>query len=248
MYNIQQFFDPIRKISSDLPYNEISPLIEMCDLFSRANNISAYIIDYATERFLHVSPHPLFLSGYTAEEVKEMSYTFYEKVVSPQEIQMLLEINKMGWEFFYRLSLKERLLLRISYSFYLHHQNGKKKLIHHKLVPMQLAADGNLWLAICFVSNSPHKEPGNVVFTTSNKNEYYRYDFENQKIITYTPEELTFREIEIFNLTMRGYEEPQIAEQLKISPYTIKSHRRKIIKKLGANNLSNAVAIFNSMF
>ncbi len=60
MDNIQQFFDPIRKMSperkelSDLPYEDIYPLIEMCDLLSKANNISTYIIDYAKENFCMV--------------------------------------------------------------------------------------------------------------------------------------------------------------------------------------------------
>ncbi|MDR1761788.1 MAG: helix-turn-helix transcriptional regulator [Bacteroidales bacterium] len=244
----QQFFAPIQKPSSGLPYGDIYPLIEMCDLFSRTHNMSIYIIDYATENFLYVSEHPLFLSGYTVDEVKKMSYFFYEKVVSPKEIQMLLEMNKMGWEFFYGLPVKERLSIRISYSFYLHCQNGEKNLILHKLVPLRLAPDGNIWLAVCFVTNSPYKEPGNIIFTLGKGKEYYRYDFEKQKIIAYTLETLTKREMEILTLTMRGYEEPQIAGQLHISPYTIKSHRKKIIQKLGANNLSNAVAIFNSMF
>jgi len=245
--DVKQFFSPVRPMKQDLPYDDVGPLIEMCDVFSRANNVSVYIIDYAQQEFLHVSSHPLFLSGYTQQEVKELGYHFYEKVVSTEDLKMLLETNKMGFDFFYKLPVEERSSqMRISYSFYLHHLKGGKILVNHKLVPIRFTPDGNLWLAVCFVSHSPHKEASHVTFTTNEEQEYYKYDFEKHKIIKYTPENLSEREIEILNLTMRGYEESQIAERLHISPFTIKSHRRKIIKKLGVNNLSNAVAMFYS--
>ncbi len=243
--DIQEFFDPIQKTQQNLSYDDVDLLITMCDAVSEANNISVYIIDYAKQNFLYVSRHPLFLSGYTQEEVKEMGYHFYEKAVSPEDIQMLLEMNKMGWASFYNEPVEKRRLLRISYSFYLHHQKGGKTLIQHKLIPVRFTPDGNIWLAVCFVSNSPYKESGNVHLGDMDRR-YFKYNFETHKLIPYTPEKLSERVIEILYLTMRGYEEPQIAEQLHITSHTVKSHRRKIIKKMGVNNLSNAVTMFFS--
>ncbi len=220
--DIQQFFDPIQKTQQNLPYDDLDSLISMCDAFSEANNISVYIIDYDKQNFLYVSRHPLFLSGYTREEVKEMGYNFYEKVVSPEDIQMLLEMNKMGWEFFYKAPAGRRRLMRISYSFYLHHQKGGKCLIQHKLIPVRFTSDNNIWLAACFVSNSPYKESGNVhlVNMVNMEKQHLKYNFETHKLIPYTPEKLSEREIEILHLTMRGYDESQIAGLLHItSPY-----------------------------
>ncbi len=246
---IKQFFDPIKKPKkTKLRYNNTSTLIAMCDVFSRVNNVSAYIIDYAKQEFLHVSPHPLFLCGYQPEDVKKMGYSFYEKVVPPEDIEMLLEINQMGWDFFYKSPPEERMFLRISYNFYLSHQEGGKVLVNHKLAPLCLTADGNIWLAICFVSYSPYKEPGNVVFTKNGENEYYEYDLNNQKIVKYSPKKLTKREEEVMHLTLRGYEENQISDQLHISLHTIKNHRRNIEKKYGVKNMSNAIAMFYSLF
>ncbi len=243
--DIQEFFSPIQKTHQNLSYDDIDPLITMCDAISETNNISVYIIDYARQNFLYVSRHPLFLSGYTREEVKEMGYHFYEKVVSPEDIQMLLEMNKMAWELFYKEPVEKRPQVRISYSFYLHHQKGGRTLIQHKLIPIRLTPDNNIWLAACFVSNSPYKESGNVHLSDMEK-QYFKYNFETHKIIPYTPEKLSEREIEVLHLTMRGYDESQIAEQLHITSHTVKSHRRKIIKKMEVNNLSNAVTMFFS--
>lgn len=160
---------------------------------------------------------------------------------------MILEVNKMGWDYFYKMPIEERLDWLISYSFYLYHQNGKT-LVQHQLCPIRLTEEGNVWLAMCFVSHSPYKEPGNVIFSTNNKQKYYKYEVEKRNIIPYTPPKLTKRETEIMNLTLSGYEEQQIAERLHVSLTTIKKHRYNMIKKMSVNNLSNAVAMYHAEF
>jgi DNA-binding NarL/FixJ family response regulator len=47
---------------------------------------------------------------------------------------------------------------------------------------------------------------------------------------------LTNREAEVLKLLAMGYNNPQIAEKLFISRFTVEQHRKNIIKKLGATN------------
>jgi DNA-binding NarL/FixJ family response regulator len=54
---------------------------------------------------------------------------------------------------------------------------------------------------------------------------------------------LTFREIEVLRFIARGLTNQEIADTLNVSVYTIKSHVRNLIDKLGAKNRWNAVAI-----
>jgi DNA-binding CsgD family transcriptional regulator len=245
----QQFFEPIvHQTVADYKYQKLEIIPEVCDKLSRINNQSIYIIDYAKQGFWYVSPHQLFLCGYSPDEVKRLGYLFYERVLSSEDLQMLLEINRMGWELFYKAKPSERMNFCISYDFYLHHKNGSKVLINHKLSPTFLTENGNIWLATCVVSYSPQKESGNVIFTQNNKSEYYTYDFENKEIIPHFPEKLTSREEEVFVLMIRGYNTTEIAEELCLSENTIRNHRSSIEKKMGVNTLSNAVSMFYSMF
>jgi DNA-binding NarL/FixJ family response regulator len=52
------------------------------------------------------------------------------------------------------------------------------------------------------------------------------------------PTSLTMRENEITGLIAQGYTNKQIAEQLFLSPHTIHSHRKNIMKKLGIKSTS----------
>lgn len=54
---------------------------------------------------------------------------------------------------------------------------------------------------------------------------------------------LTFREIEVLRFIARGLTNQEIADTMNVSVYTIKSHVRNLIDKLGAKNRWNAVAI-----
>jgi len=54
---------------------------------------------------------------------------------------------------------------------------------------------------------------------------------------------LTFREIQVLELIASGASNQQISDQLGVSLYTIKSHVRNLISKLGANNRHDAVLI-----
>jgi len=55
---------------------------------------------------------------------------------------------------------------------------------------------------------------------------------------------LTAREIEIIELAAQGYSGPETAKILSIGQETIKSHRKKIIAKMLARNMTHAVAIY----
>jgi len=57
--------------------------------------------------------------------------------------------------------------------------------------------------------------------------------------------DLSSREIEILKCIAKGKSNHQTAEALFLSPFTVKNHVHNILKKLGAKNRMEAVAIFN---
>jgi DNA-binding NarL/FixJ family response regulator len=52
---------------------------------------------------------------------------------------------------------------------------------------------------------------------------------------------LTHREMEIVTLLGKGYANEEIAETLFISPYTVRTHRKNAMKKLGLSSISELV-------
>jgi DNA-binding NarL/FixJ family response regulator len=62
--------------------------------------------------------------------------------------------------------------------------------------------------------------------------------------------QLTKREIEILKLICNGYTNEKMAEELHISPQTVKGHRSKLLEKTKSNNTASMViyAIKNNIF
>jgi DNA-binding CsgD family transcriptional regulator len=61
------------------------------------------------------------------------------------------------------------------------------------------------------------------------------------KEISTTRQVLTEREKDVVELLAKGFSDKEISEKLFISPYTVLSHRRNIIKKMNAKNTVEAV-------
>ncbi|MDR2963395.1 MAG: LuxR C-terminal-related transcriptional regulator [Bacteroidales bacterium] len=248
----EQFFEPVPcgTIEKEAYSQFDLTLPLLCEKMSRMCNKSIYVIDYIKRGFLWVSEHPLFLCGYSAQEVQEMGYNFYETVCSHEDVEMLLEINKFGWALFdsEKLPIWETKNACFSYDFFIHHKNGSRTLIEHKLSPLLLSPDNKMWLALCTVNLSSKKGSGNVVFTLGNVEEHYTYNFNTKTIEPYSTEKLSKREEEILSFIIRGYDDSQIAEELNISSLTAKTHRKNIMHKLKASNMINAATAYQSIF
>jgi DNA-binding CsgD family transcriptional regulator len=52
---------------------------------------------------------------------------------------------------------------------------------------------------------------------------------------------LTIREFEILKFLAKGYSTKEISDILNLSPFTIKTHRQIILKKLKAKNCTEAI-------
>ncbi len=74
---------------------------------------------------------------------------------------MLLEINRAGFEEFSRIDLANKMEFVISYDFHFI-QNGRSRMVNHRLTPLALNPKGQLWLALASFSLSPRKHFGNV--------------------------------------------------------------------------------------
>ena len=57
---------------------------------------------------------------------------------------------------------------------------------------------------------------------------------------------LTLREREILSLAGKGLSNAEIAEQLCLSPHTIKSHIHNLLRKIGASNRAEAAYLLRS--
>lgn len=244
MTNENSFFSYKNSVSrlTDADAAQLSNYIEAIIAFARTTNKSIYVIDYEKKGFEYVSDNPLFLCGHSAEDVLEMGYDFYFKHVPSEDLKLLLKINDIGFDFYEQIPVPDRKEYTISYDFLLKNGEGKPILINQKLTPIFLTETGKIWKALCIVSLSTKQKSGNITIRRNGSNETFKYDLKDSFWKTITKVELSNREKEVIQYSIRGYAINEIAEKLFISPDTVKFHRKKLFEKLDVTNISEAIS------
>lgn len=210
--------------------------------FARLTYESIYVINYETLSFEYVSENPLFLGGYTPQEVLQMGYDFYFRHVPPQELELLEQINEAGFDFFHRLPDTEKLRYSITYDFHLIQKDGRQVLINHKLTPLFLTSEQKVWKAMCIVSLSHHPQAGNVCIYKHGTDEMWEFHPKDNSWKKSGKPKLTKRETEILQLHAQGLTISQIAEKIFVAPDTVKYYRRRIFERLNVSNITEALA------
>ena len=241
-YSIVDFYLKTNSVSgiSDEEYKKVESFISAARAFARSTYQCVYIIDYYKREFLYVSENLALLCGQPIDKIYNFGYNLYLEHVPDKEVDMLLEINKKGFDLFSSLPLKERLDYSIYYDFHLINKR-KPYLIHHTLTPLALAQDGKIWLALCTVSMSSNNTPGQIVVKKENSKEYYEYDLIRHKWILKEEKSLSETERDVLWLSTQGYTMNEIADKLCKSVDTIKSCKRSLFTRLGVKNITEAL-------
>ena len=170
-----------------------------------------------------------------------MGYGFYLNYVPEEEVPMLLELNRSGFRAFYDQPIEKRRLCMMSYDFHIENE-GRKKLINHKITPLVMTNDGRVWLALCTISLSAHRDAGHIQMRMLGQSYYWEYSLDGHRwkqcdLIILKPEEK-----QVLALAARGNSIHDISEQMYRSVDTIKLYRRNLFEKLNVASITEAVA------
>ncbi len=130
---------------------------------------------------------------------------------------------------------------RLTLSFDLHVKAlTSTTMVNLQLTPYLLNAAGEVYLALVTMSTSARRTPGHAIINVDDCNYHYKLDrgtWEKSDNL-----QLNSREYEILTLTTQGYVVSEISEILHIDTETIKTHKRKLFKKMGVTNIMAAIA------
>lgn len=210
---------------------------EILNGLSKINNQHILLVDFCKGEVLYVADTPLFLCGIDSEEVRIMGRKFNEKVMLPNEIDMINEFIWSGFKFIECQPIEERKLYSISYDY---HLNGK--LVNSCLTPVLLNPDGKPWIVVFRVEYSTHECAGNAIIRKygSSENWYFcmrlRKWKEGKRIV------LTDQEQKVLLFSMQGKKEAEICNLIFRSKDGLKSIKRKLYRKMEVTNITEAVS------
>jgi DNA-binding CsgD family transcriptional regulator len=207
--------------------------------------------DLTSMKFLEVSEGSIEVIGYTPKEIFQAGANFTFQIVHPQDLEHCLQMIKIAWEFV--KEIPQELKLQYTSNFYYRAIKKDGTVIKVQLQVLNIETDigGNLTVTCNILTDISHlglSDEVKLTIVDSINNSCFSATGHHPRLLNES-RILSKREIEILKLLVQGLNSRQIAERLIISYYTVRTHRKNILEKLGKKNTAELIsyALYNSL-
>ena len=173
---------------------------------------------------------------YVTEYIEASQEIDIEKLVHPDDWEVVRRIDKKVWEFLNTLPEEEKLAYKYIYELRVLERGKYVRMIYQMRI---LAFKEDNFLAMGIIDIAPEQSANTSV----------RFQIKNcltDEIVPFAIESaadtlLTPREREVLALAKEGMFSKEISEKLNISIHTVNRHRQNILEKLQVDNMIEAV-------
>ena len=220
----------------------IDAYVAMADAMVRSSNFGLYIVDVCRGACIYASDNIENFCGVKPEDMFDSWWIALEKNIPKKGLQTIQEARLATCEFFNKLSAEDKLKYTCLQGFAFCYKKHSQVRIFRS-TPLALSSDDKIWLVLCIVSLSNKGKVGEVIIrNTGNNDEEYVYCRES-KVWKKRPQ-ITISQLDrdILRQSLSGYSVKEIAEQLCLSPETIKAHKKNMFEEFGVSSITEALA------
>jgi DNA-binding CsgD family transcriptional regulator len=228
--------------------DELSRRFGFTNYTSQLQNTLWFILDYTQQRYLAFDPFGKDAMGFNIDYVLDAGPAFVTglkdkndfKAYNTQIVPVIIDILKKN-------PGKGSADLLFNTNYRMKKKNGDWVKLNQKSIFVETADDGTPLLAVGIATDiTDFKTNNNILFTVdrmSHDGLLGKKESLYKSIIIPDEREgmLTPREIEIMKWICEGYSSRDIAERLHNSIHTINNHRKNILEKTNAKNLTEVI-------
>ncbi|MBE8714451.1 LuxR C-terminal-related transcriptional regulator [Sphingobacterium hungaricum] len=229
--NYPEFFtNDFNSIEAPVVENFIAEMFSLGEFYYYVLNVSDGTISNIHPKILAMHGLPNFPTQ--LHEIIDLIHPDDVSFVVAAENATLIKMREIGFQ--YQMQLKS------SYCFRMKVADGEYELFHHQALHIARNEAGQLLQAINIHTNINHlTKENNYIVTVSGvagRSDFHQIQLKPIHQDRVFQEKLTRREIEILRLVIKGFSSNEIAKQLFLSAYTVKTHRKNIHKKTFTKN------------
>lgn len=240
-----------KQVKEYQPFEISSDFKRFASVFALGNSY-LYIVNLHNFALEYVSDS---VERFVGKDLQEIDIKDLLQTVIPEEIESINLRSKVISNFYTEFLDKESVLsYKNMFSYRMRDANGRIRTMLYQAIPLSVLENGTPEHVFCIQTDVSH-----LKMATTNSVSFIHMDggksYLNVDVSKgeFDPEEaeganndfselLTEREKQIVIKLSRGLNAEQIAEELNLSPHTIKTHRRNILKKSGCINTAELVA------
>ena len=217
------------EMTTDKSIEEIAQeYIPHLKILEQAGSFAVFLLD----RFGHY----YYVTEYVTEDIQASDELNIEKLVHPDDLEVVRRIDKKVWEFLDTLPEEEKLTYKYIYEMRVLDRGKYVRMIYQMRI---LAFKDDNFLGMGIIDLAPEQSANTSVrFQIKNclTDEIVPFAIE-----TATDALLSPREREILALAKEGMFSKEISEKLNISIHTVNRHRQNILEKLQVDNIIEAI-------
>ena len=197
-------------------------------ILEQAGSFAVFLLD----RFGHY----YYVTEYVTEDIQASDKLNIEKLVHPDDLEVVRRIDKKVWEFLETLPEEEKLTYKYIYEMRVLDRGKYVRMIYQMRI---LAFKDDNFLGMGIIDLAPEQSANTSVrFQIKNclTDEIVPFAIESAPDVLLTP-----REREILALAKEGMFSKEISEKLNISIHTVNRHRQNILEKLQVDNIIEAI-------
>ncbi|MGB7786041.1 MAG: LuxR C-terminal-related transcriptional regulator [Salinimicrobium sp.] len=240
-----------RQVEKYKPFEISGEFKRFASVFAPGNSY-LYIVNLHNFEIEYISDS---VKRYVNKEAGEVHINDLLQTVVPEEIEILKLKSKVNSDFYTSFLDKERVLqYKNVFTYRLKDARGKLRTMLYQAIPLSVLENGTPEHVFCIHTDVSHLKMASTsdvsfIHMDGGKS-YYNVNISTGKFDPSNCEEtdnelvglLSEREKQIVMRLSRGLNAEQIAEELNLSPHTIKTHRRNVLKKSGCTNTAELVA------
>ncbi len=218
--------------------------VRFLDEVSQQNNVVIFVLNPFNNQYLYMSDRLRVLSGLEASSyTAENGFEFGFSRANPAQLDGLLKFHHIVADCYANNDPEycKNIVLCLSFLY----RNGNDEYVQVLQRTMILETDeaGRPALFISFGHYVGHiKKPGSIDFVISAPNGITIYGYDPDLKCVTEPKTFSEHEKKIVTLLAQGDDTKTIAEKLFISPHTVDTHRRNLIKKTNCIDTTGVVA------
>ena len=223
----------------------INKIIEL-DAFLPYNSTYFCLTNTQNLSFEYISKNMFSCLGLNASELKNKGMRYFWSRMHPDDVEpWLTALNSLMNFTINEISVEDRKQMSYTWNYRLKHANGDYVNIIQNTTPLEFDIDNKPIIGLAHYTVLNHQIKIDVCASgkfLNEKNEYETKYFNNfsQKLLT---DGVSNRERDIIRLLLLNFSSKEIADKLFLSPHTVDTHRRNIIKKLNLSSTDELVTL-----
>ena len=212
------------------------------DLNTKINSGYSCIFDWSCMRYMFMSTSVKNILGYNSEVFVEKGFNFALSIIHSDDRLKLKELHRTMFNYFYSVPAVLRAKLKFSYNLRVKTANNNYIHILRQSTFTEFTVDGKPKLEyINSIDITGFKYNNSINLTIHQLSDSGTYTLCHEQEFSEIQTKLTEREKQVLELARVGYTTKEIAYHLYLAIETVKSHRKHIIAKTGACNMTAAI-------